>query len=608
MLSRAGQGQGFEDFDSTFSPLSSSFEAGKIYHLKVEYTNTIHSADTDIDGVSLWAYDGGGDIVSLNVTATTTDNISAICAGGIADDVHQAEIVATVKDSDGVAVADIPVTFTVENSNSQYPASLTENSSTTDSSGKAKTKLTSSRKINATATVKAKINGGEASTPSITMEDATEDWEISPEALEADGESTATVKLTLKYGAKEVKDHQITWRINEIWNTDGVSVYKADPQTGSTDGYGSLSADNNTTDAGGMTTATYQVGTKAGTIQFAALDYTMVASSPLAQSSTHGSIALSGSVSARPRVRTNTENLDVNRFYVYTYVGSDFSTSSAGNYLGPRSNPRWFVTLNAIVKRAASAGTPPQTIDFVRKRYVNKQAGNSDSGTVVGNLKPNANPQNYANINWEYWAYSPAPYNGNQAGGWEITKLRGRWQISVKYSNNKVPDQEPAYFKIDKRSQIVETARNWYGATSVELGQVATGFYCGDFTAMIYDQLGLGSLSGPVGAQYGQMNRTDLGDGAILFYRVPANAAAPFNPSHAAIRNGNGRININSNTLAHRLKVEGKGYSDMRVEPETLTQGVGGKMQGQNPQGQSVETDGYANDIKSSNLVDLDAD
>jgi len=74
ILSRAGQGQGFEDFDSCFSPLSFSFTAGQTYHITVQYTNTVHTGDADVDGVSLWAYDGGGDIVDgFNVQVTQSD-------------------------------------------------------------------------------------------------------------------------------------------------------------------------------------------------------------------------------------------------------------------------------------------------------------------------------------------------------------------------------------------------------------------------------------------------------------------------------------------------------------------------------------------------------
>ena len=131
VLSRAGQPQGFEAFDSTFVPLSQSFVAGQIYNLKLEYTNTIHQGAADVDGISLWAYDGGGDIVeptiSLSLSATE------ICAGGWDDsrsafeylvketgqwkarsdkpDPHIATATALVKDDQGNPMEGVPVTL-----------------------------------------------------------------------------------------------------------------------------------------------------------------------------------------------------------------------------------------------------------------------------------------------------------------------------------------------------------------------------------------------------------------------------------------------------------------------------------------------------------------
>jgi hypothetical protein len=532
VLNRAGQGQGFENFDSTFYPLSKTFVAGQIYHLRLQYTNTVHRNDADVDGVSLWAYDGGGGIVTLNLSVATAK--TEICAGGLADTVHQTEITATVKDGNNVVVPNISVSFIVENSHLDYPATLSTASVSTSPQGQAKTTLTSSRKISATAKVKARVASIEAVTPSITAQDAQEDWSISPEELEADDQSQATVKLTLKHQNQAVANHQITWRINKIWDADGAQIYDATTQVGSTNGYGSLSSTSSTSNSNGVVTTNYNAGSEGGVIEFAALDYTMVANSP--------------------RVRTSTKKLDVGVFYVYTYVGNNPSASSAGNYVGPRAAPHWVVTLNAIIRRPNAQGPPPQTINFVRKRYVNGQAGNPETGTVVGNLRSST-----PGINLEYWSYAPEtpPANWNQAGGWDITKLKGRWQISVKYTNNTTPRQFPAYFKIDKRSQIVTTARNWFDATAVELSNASgTGDYCADFTAMIYRQLGLGSLSAATGEQYGQMTRNDNGDGAILFYRGKTSAAAPFNAAHAAIRDGNARININSNTLAHQPRNE----------------------------------------------------
>lgn len=64
VLSGAGQGQGFDQAGAvTFYSLSKTFVKDEIYHVRLEYTNTIHAGDVDVDGISLWAYDGGGEIV-----------------------------------------------------------------------------------------------------------------------------------------------------------------------------------------------------------------------------------------------------------------------------------------------------------------------------------------------------------------------------------------------------------------------------------------------------------------------------------------------------------------------------------------------------------------
>lgn len=555
VLSSAGQNQGFENFDSAFTPLSQSFAAGKIYHLKVEYTNTIHSGDSDVDGVSLWAYDGGGEMVSLSVTATITDNETAICAGGIADDVHRAEIVATVKDSGGVAVPNIPVTFTVANSNSQYPASLTESSATTDAQGKAKTKLTSSRKINATATVTAKISGGEAATPSITMEYVEDKWDISAEELPANGEAQASIEVELTYNQQKVQGHEVSWRIYRIWNEDNVTVYEDDPRQGSAEGYGSLAAGVSTSGNDGIISATYTAGTQSGIIEFVALDNTVVANSPAK--------LLDGS----GKVKTN--------FYlVYTYVNGGKVAQSKGERVGTRNSMQFYVTLNAIVKRGIGEAPLPNSINFVHKRFQNGAAKAEGSGTVQGQLDstPTSTP-NPAFQNWEYWSRAPVPPN-QQSGGWNITRLRGKWQISVDFPANNYPlGQVPAYFKIDKRDQIVTLARSWIGGTAAQLEAVMPTSICGSFTSMIYEQLGLNTSPLPyvtiprgTDAQHTYMGISDPGNGAILFYRSNLGATrAGWDAAHTAIRDGQSRININSNT---------KPLPEYPISSESITAGV----------------------------------
>lgn len=275
---RLKTGQSLPDLSKSLFALSSTFAAGHVYSVRVEFSNTHLTGDTDIDGVTLFCYEGGGEIVSLSVTASSDE--TEICAGGIADAAHQTQIKAVVKDSSNATVANIPVTFSVENSHAQYPAALSATAATTNSAGEAIITLNSSRKISAKAKVKADIGGTHSTTPEISMQDAEEQWSISPDSLEADGHSQATVKLTLKYKGQPVTGHQNTWRINRIWDDDDDEIYNAGANTGSSIGYGALSPSSSVTDVSGAITTTYTVGTATGIIEFAALDYTVVANSP----------------------------------------------------------------------------------------------------------------------------------------------------------------------------------------------------------------------------------------------------------------------------------------------------------------------------------------
>lgn len=133
---------------------------------------------------------------------------------------------------------------------------------------------------------------------------------------------------------------------------------------------------------------------------------------------------------------------------------------------------------------------------------------------------------------------------------------------------------------------------------------------------MVYNQLGLqpivGALSLETGEQYRQMRdlggKDDTGKGSVLFFRTKANATDPDNPAHVAIRDGETRININSNTMVHRMREEDTDASQMRVERENLRDGVGNNMPGKDVDGKSFFTEGYYSDIKSKTIVDLDAD
>ena len=218
---------------------------------------------------------------------TVSSDTTTICAGAVASSPHQATITATLTDCFGNPISGTTITFATIDSNPTYPSSLSSTTATTQSDGTAVVILTSGQKVNSTTTVTATCAGLPTGAPTpatapITMAAPTPVWTIDPEMLDADGVSTATITLSLQFGEQPVDGHDITWRINDIWDssdtTDSNLVYSADPPFGAMDGYGTLTLGNQT---GGIYTAIYQVGTSSGVIEFEALDNSVVANSPL---------------------------------------------------------------------------------------------------------------------------------------------------------------------------------------------------------------------------------------------------------------------------------------------------------------------------------------
>ena len=230
--------------------------------------------------------------VTVTVQPNTLSVVSektSICAGAVASAPHQSTITATLKTSTGTPLANQTVSFSVV-TYKPYPtelttdtASLSDATALTNSSGQAIVTLISSRRISATAVVTATSENAEpAETGQVVMGKAIAvgDLSINPQELIADGTSTANVKLTLQYGGVAVDGHNVTWRINKVWDGNNQPVYTADPAWGTYTGYGDVSPGADTTDADGIAETTYTTGTEAGTIEFAALDQSVVENSP----------------------------------------------------------------------------------------------------------------------------------------------------------------------------------------------------------------------------------------------------------------------------------------------------------------------------------------
>lgn len=265
-----------EDSNETFK--FAEDDAPGQYTISVTYTVTVTYADGTSD--SQLAIDSIDVEIVPDLTLTVSTDRTDICAGAVNSDAHKALITATVADGHGDPIQGKSISFSIENSAPAYPATCAPQQGTTGANGCVTATITSSAKVGATATVIASCEGEQVRSDEISMAKPADHWTIDPSVVLADGESTASVTLTLGFDGVGVEGHELTWRLHRIWDAFGNLVYTVDPQSGSPNGYGSLGAGPDTTSGDGTAYTTYTAGTEAGTIEFEALDQTVVESSP----------------------------------------------------------------------------------------------------------------------------------------------------------------------------------------------------------------------------------------------------------------------------------------------------------------------------------------
>lgn len=77
VLSRKGTGQALPDLGSSLQKIRTILTAGSTYQITVEYSNTVYTGDSDIDGVTLFAYSAllnyGVEVEACNTPATGDD-------------------------------------------------------------------------------------------------------------------------------------------------------------------------------------------------------------------------------------------------------------------------------------------------------------------------------------------------------------------------------------------------------------------------------------------------------------------------------------------------------------------------------------------------------
>ena len=228
-----GQGVALEDIDHSLVELNYQFTAGRVYSIRVEYKNIKYTGNGDIDGVVLFAYNGGGTVVpqveifvraKRSGTAEAWSSSTAVCAGGIVSNAHIAEIeIRTTPATPGYAIT----TSLIGGSGESTGATLTIGSST-GSDGKIRGELVSSDKVES-ATL---IAGNSAAHASFdwNLDWTNASWTSSPANLAA----TSTQSVTLVHHGEPVNGHHLRFVVSRLRYTDaetGDSVVTSDSST-----------------------------------------------------------------------------------------------------------------------------------------------------------------------------------------------------------------------------------------------------------------------------------------------------------------------------------------------------------------------------------------
>lgn len=275
-------GQALPNLSQSLHRISTSFQAGQTYQIRVEYSNTEYKGAADIDGASLFAYTDGANL-PINISTNKTE----ICAGAVNSTPHQANIRVVAMNSDGSFAAGKTVSFSVDtflpgsssalsssSPDADLRATISPLTATTNAQGIARATLTSSQQIGATAVVKASSEGNQDQTEAITMEDAEGEMSIDADEMVADGQSTTNVYLDLYHGGEPIQGHRVTFHIDSVVDANNNPVQPA--ADGTFPGYGSITTTQGTTDEYGVAYGTFTSGTIPGTITFRSDDHSVV--------------------------------------------------------------------------------------------------------------------------------------------------------------------------------------------------------------------------------------------------------------------------------------------------------------------------------------------
>ncbi len=223
------QGQALPDLANSLhqlnfsnNPAQPAPDPSHIYFIKIVYSNIILTGPTDIDGVTLFCYGGGGSIVTLSaniqVRRTGSGNSfgpsAIIAAGAINSNEHKADVQVTLSPATSNVYVDVPTITAGDYNTTQGSITLTSN--TTNSSGSVTGTYTSSDEVTdvTLSVIVSSPSGGSCSSATLHQhtDDLTDgsDWPgnaslnydtpntvtFQPEFIDTDGVSFVNVPIT----------------------------------------------------------------------------------------------------------------------------------------------------------------------------------------------------------------------------------------------------------------------------------------------------------------------------------------------------------------------------------------------------------------------------
>jgi hypothetical protein len=156
-----------------------------------------------------------------------------------------------------------------------------------------------------------------------------------------------------------------------------------------------------------------------------------------------GSVSLLVTDKTAPTLCTDSDTFAIPAQPLGVFNVTVSASSGAGTASGTRDTMRFTATVEATATTPLPTPPPASIIIQAHRNIVGLNYTHQLTATLIPNLSPH-----------KYQAQ------------WDITRDMGKWSLQVEYPY----ESNTANFKIDKRSQIVQVANSWLGATAAQVG------------------------------------------------------------------------------------------------------------------------------------------